>query len=230
MLPHTESLSADAENAPPPVLGKRQQGIEERRRRLIRAAGELILENDEGAFSMPDLARRAGLSLATPYNLFGSKAAVLSALFETQIRGFHRDESWMQGLSPLDRILGFIDRLIAAYSRQPRFFRNMRKALFGLGPSEQSLFPLPANGHLVERLLRNLAEDGLSLGPVEPDMIRQTLTHVFNGALEAWALQDWPVERLRGELTIGFCLVFHAFLSPAEQQRVPDIIASQSRG
>lgn len=74
-MPHTESLSADTENAPPPVLGKRQQGIEERRRRLIWAAGELILENDEGAFSMPDLARRAGLSLATPYNLFGSKAA-----------------------------------------------------------------------------------------------------------------------------------------------------------
>ena len=62
-----------------PALGKRQQGLEDRRRRLVKAASELLAERDNGQFSMPDLAERAGVSLATPYNLFGSKAAAGAA-------------------------------------------------------------------------------------------------------------------------------------------------------
>lgn len=77
---------------------KRQRGVEERRRRLVKAASELIEERDDGSFSMPELAKRAGLSLATPYNLFGSKAAVLAQVFDRLVRGFHRDSDWMAGL------------------------------------------------------------------------------------------------------------------------------------
>ena len=41
------------------------------------AARALILEGGRGDFSMPALAEAAGVSLVTPYNLFGSKANIL---------------------------------------------------------------------------------------------------------------------------------------------------------
>ena len=60
----------------------RTQRSDERRRRLVQAARELLNEADGGAFSMSTLAQRAGLSLATPYNLFGSKAAIVNVDFQ----------------------------------------------------------------------------------------------------------------------------------------------------
>lgn len=215
MVQDTSPTPGPASDAP--AIGRRQQGLAERRRRLVRAAGELIVENEDGAFSMPELAKRAGLSLATPYNLFGSKAAVLSALFESQVRGFYRDNAWIEGASPVERIVGVVDRLVEAYSRQPRFFRNLRKALYGLGAGEHGQFPLPAGGHLVQPLVRSLASSGLTEGAIPLAALEATLMRIFNSVFEEWAFQDWPLERLRSELLSGFALVFYGFLGPDDR-------------
>ncbi|WP_418654973.1 TetR/AcrR family transcriptional regulator, partial [Acinetobacter baumannii] len=47
---------------------------EARRRNIVDAAHELVRETGGAGFSMLDLARRAGVSPATPYNLLGSKS------------------------------------------------------------------------------------------------------------------------------------------------------------
>ena len=49
---------------------------EARRRNLALAAQALIRERGDAGFSMAQLAERAGVSPATPYNLVGSKAAL----------------------------------------------------------------------------------------------------------------------------------------------------------
>ena len=64
---------------------------------------------------MPELAKRAGLSLAAPYNLFGSKAAVLAQVFDRLVRGFHRDSDWMAGLPASARTLPKSSRLAPGY-------------------------------------------------------------------------------------------------------------------
>lgn len=199
--------------------GRRQQGITERRRRLVRAAGELIAEKENGIFSMPELAARAGVSLATPYNLFGSKAAVLVQLFEGQVRSFTRDQSWMRDAAPADRVLGVIDRLVAAYSRKPAFFRNLVKALHALGAAEAEHFAYPAGAHLLHPLVESLAEDGHLPATIPSAVLETTLTRLFDGAFQRWALQDWDTERLRHELRAGFALVFYGVLEgPAQAQ------------
>lgn len=197
--------------------GRRQQGIAERRRRLVRAAGELIAEKENGNFSMPELAARAGVSLATPYNLFGSKAAVLSQLFDGQIRGFIRDNSWMQGIAPAERVLAVIDRLVAVYSRKPEFFRNLIKALHALGTTENAEFAYPAGAHLLHPLVYSLVDDGCLVATVPAEVLEVTLTRLFDGAFQRWALQDWDTERLRQELRAGFALVFYGLLGSEDQ-------------
>ena len=204
--------------------GRRQQGIAERRRRLIRAAGDLIAEKGNGNFSMPELASRAGVSLATPYNLFGSKAAVLVQVFEGQVRGFNRDNSWMQEAAPADRVLGVIDRLVAAYSRKPVFFRNLVKALDALGATEAGQFAYPAGAHLLYPLVRCLAEDGYLPATVPAEVLEVTLTRLFDGAFQRWALQDWETERLRQELRAGFALVFYGVLDTASQAQLAGVM------
>ena len=54
------------------------------RQRVLDAA-ERLLDEGEQEFSMRDLAAEAGVSFATPFNQFGSKAAIMYALSERRI-------------------------------------------------------------------------------------------------------------------------------------------------
>jgi len=58
---------------------------EDFQRRILDAAQEIILETGTVSFSAKELADRAGVSLATPYNHFGSKAGVLSNLLRRDL-------------------------------------------------------------------------------------------------------------------------------------------------
>src|SRR4029453_932199 len=64
---------------PPPATGG-----EPLRQRVIDAA-ERLLREGKADFSMRDLAAEAGVSFATPFNQFGSKAAIMHALWERRI-------------------------------------------------------------------------------------------------------------------------------------------------
>lgn len=214
--------------AAPAPMGKRQQGVEERRRRLVRAASELIAERDDGSFSMPELAKRAGLSLATPYNLFGSKAAVLSQVFERLVRGFHRDSSWMAGLPASERITGVVDRLVMAYEEQGRLFRNLWKALYGLDLSEHRQLNLSLSNEIVHPLVASLAEDRLIPADLPLGAVENTLVRLFDASFEMWAAQDWPPARLRAELRSAFALVFLGLVEPAESARLAAVIRAET--
>lgn len=222
----TASPSPGTEASAP--LGKRQQGVEERRRRLVKAASELIAERDDGSFSMPELAKRAGLSLATPYNLFGSKAAVLAQVFERLVRGFHRDAAWMAGLPASERIVGVVDRLVSAYESQGRLFRNLWKALYGLDLSEHRQLNLSLSNEIVHPLVASLAADGLIPQAVPQDAVENTLVRLFDACFEMWAAQDWTPARLRGELRTGFALVFLGLLDGPERDRLADVIRAEA--
>lgn len=207
----------DLETTETPKISRRQQGLAERRRRLVRAAGELIAERENGNFSMPELAARAGVSLATPYNLFGSKAAVLNQLFEGQVRGFNRDNAWMNGLPPAERVLGVVDRLVAAYAKDPTFYRNLVKALYALGTAETAQFASPVGTLLVQPLIEGLTGDGLVPVNVPTSVLATTLTRLFDATFERWALQDWPTDKLKVELRAGFALVFYGLFDDTAQ-------------
>lgn len=218
----TQPPGDDQPDAPAP--GKRQREVEERRLRLVRAASELIAERDDGSFSMPELARRAGLSLATPYNLFGSKAAVLARVFERLVRGFNRDASWMAGLPASERICGVVDRLVAAYDDQGRLFRNLWKALYGLDLSEHRQLNLSLSNEIVHPLVASLASDGLIRTDVPLAAVENTLVRLFDASFEMWAAQDWSTARLHGELRSSFALVFLGLVDSAEAERLSAFI------
>ena len=67
-------------------LSRREAGKAERRRLIISAARDLIRETGNAGLSMRGLAARAGVSLATPYNLFGSKRAIVVASCAAKLR------------------------------------------------------------------------------------------------------------------------------------------------
>lgn len=214
-------------NSAPPH-GRRQQGLNERKQRLVRAASELIAERDEGAFSMQELAERAGMSLATPYNLFGSKAAILYEVFEAQIRDFNRDNSWLDGKPAVERIMGVVERLVSAYSRKPHFFRNLWKAIYSVAASEHQQLAQPASGNLLDPLVKGLIADRMIQANVPAIAIETTLARIFDSSFEQWASQGWSVDRLRSQLRSSFALTFLGLLDPKDREKLESIIALAS--
>lgn len=64
---------------------KRERSKDSRRQRIVAAARELMTE--EG-LSMRPLAKRAKVASTTPYNLFGSKNAIVAAVMMEDLRWF----------------------------------------------------------------------------------------------------------------------------------------------
>jgi len=88
-------------------MGRREEAKSERRERIVRAARELIRETGDAGLSMRALAQRAGVSLTTPYNLFGSKRAiVLGALQDNKVFAEGLEKYRSGGV--LERIFGVL--------------------------------------------------------------------------------------------------------------------------
>jgi AcrR family transcriptional regulator len=66
-------------------MSTREDQKNARRQAILNAAQALIMEGKSRDFSMPALAKRAGVSLVTPYNLFGSKSHILLEIVRSDI-------------------------------------------------------------------------------------------------------------------------------------------------
>ena len=192
----------------PSPPSKRQQASDERRRRVVKAAAELIGERSDGAFTMQELAERSGVSLATPYNLFGSKAAVLGQVFARQIEGYQQGQPLAEP-SVADRLRTAVDRLVSAFETHPTFFRNLWLALGSLSPVEHKELIVPVSDDLLQPLVKGLVRDELIDTQVPEAVITITIVRVFEAHFEQWAAQSSPVTLLRENLlsSLALCLL-----------------------
>ena len=118
----------DASLISAPISGH-SKGKLKRQRAIIDAARDIMAESGEAGLTMFAVASRAGVSPATPYNLFGSKQAILQAVYEEDMRGFHANFDEHAGTDPLGRIFDLVDYTIKHWNSSPDFYRAMLTVL-----------------------------------------------------------------------------------------------------
>lgn len=183
--------------------GRREQAREERCERILVAARWLLVENASDGFSMSKLAKQAGLSLATPYNLFGGKAEILVALFEREVSRFH----FKLKLEDDEEIIASIQRGLAQLSqgitRHRVFYFNLWKHLTALGidPSRRLVLPLSRN------VLAPIAKSMINANSPDGHLRREVLIDHFSRMLEInfihWISGDWLAEQFNRELAFA---------------------------
>lgn len=99
-------------------LGRRQEGVDETRGRILDAARALLASDGYREFTVDTVAREADVSRATVYYQFGSKAGLLEGLFDDlAARGRMSDlaEAFQEAdpLAALDRFIGIVIRFYA---------------------------------------------------------------------------------------------------------------------
>ena len=116
---------------------------DEFRNRILDAAEALIAEAGNTSFATRELAIRAGVSAATPFNHFGSKRGILSAIVDRSLERLatRREQPTRLG-DPLERIFRNADVVVSYYAAKPKLFRPV----FGDAVAEEK--------HLVEGILR----------------------------------------------------------------------------
>lgn len=188
------------------------------RQRVIDAA-ERLLRKDKADFSMRDLAAEAGVSFATPFNQFGSKAAIMLALSDRRIDLMEaRYAAARPSGDALSCVLLAVNTAAAVMLEEPR----VNRAVMGwLGTGS----PVPGSVLVRSTGLWTLAlgaGEGLIAARREQALrcLPGQLAFAFRGVLSFWTAGELPDEALAtsaGEMASTLLLGF------TERQPPPDL-------
>jgi AcrR family transcriptional regulator len=188
-------------------MGRREDAKTERRERIVKAARELIRETGDTGLSMRALARRAGVSLTTPYNLFGSKRAIVLGAVQDN-KAFAEGLEAFKNAGVLERIFGALSVASRTYVADQRFYMALFKTLFDIsGGAEYRHFFGPGRHAFWRALVSEAIEEGLLDPDVDLDLFTQALEQSILSTLMQWVLGDIEAQHLEPGMHYGFALV-----------------------
>jgi AcrR family transcriptional regulator len=158
-------------------------------------AAERLLREGKADFSMRDLAAEAGVSFATPFNQFGSKAAIMHALAERRIDTMAKRFAEQPPLPhAVDRVLLAIGIAAAGMLEEPRVNRAVMGWIGTAGP-------IPGNALAHSTALWRLAlgdGEGLIASRQEEALreLPRQLAFGFRGVLSFWTSGELADEAL----------------------------------
>lgn len=207
-------------------LGRLEQGKARRRLQIIDAARDIIRETGEAGLSMRTLAARASLSLATPYNLFGSKQAVLLELFSIDGASFDRTFAAQATSNKLSRLFEYLDMSFNLYRSDPQYYRSLLRTLYRTEDAQLRSGMRKSFSSFLKRLLG----DALDASYFEPKtsiaLVRRQLFGIFLYAVQEWVYGTISLERARLETGFGYSLIL---LGVVADHAKPELIDRRNR-
>jgi len=166
-------------------MGLREDAKQARRQNIVLAARNMMRETGDSGFSMRILARKAGVSIATPYNLFGSKQEILYAVLDADLASYQERLGALR-VDPLERIFRSITVATSLYSEQPGFYRAVLVALYKDSGSElRTMFSGPRQV-VMQNLVRNAKLAGYLRSSMCVDAVARNLSYVFFAGILEW--------------------------------------------
>ena len=164
------------------------------RQRVLEAA-EQLLRSGKAGFSMRDLAAEAGVSFATPFNQFGSKAGVMHALSGRRIETMAM--RYAAATPPVDRagrVRLAVAVAVAVMLEEPDVNRAVMGSLGTAGPARTDA--LERSSAFWALAWTGEAMVGVSRRPSASDGPYQ-LALAFRGALSFWSAGELSDDELR---------------------------------
>ena len=193
--------------------GRRTAAKEERRQQIIRAARELIRETNTTGLSMRELARRAGVSLATPYNLFGSKSAIVLAVMQ-DVREYRERFFSRPFADPIARIFDAVDLAVEFYLSDPDFYKILWREIFSASGDVRTAIYNPQRDVFWLSLIEDAVAAGAVAPSVDPNLLLHQLDHQFRSVMLDWVTGDLAPEALAPTIWLGYALMLLGAASP----------------
>ncbi len=205
------------------ISSKREQSKAGRRAQILNAARDLIRETGDNDLSMRTIARRAGVSLTTPYNLFGSKQAILLNLLEVE-RDFARRLVAVDVVNVIDKIFATNEVAIRFFVEDPAFYRPLWRALLDTSGKDNSGPETPERQAQTReawrRLLAHAQGEGLLRADVSAKLLERSLAHVGSGVMLAWAMETLSTEALLPASGLSYALLLSGAATPTGRKLI----------
>lgn len=198
-------------------LSVREEAKAERRRRIVAAARELVRESGETGFSMRALAEEAGVSLVTPYNLFGSKLAVMLAMLDADVEQYQARLAGLNAPDAAEMVFAAVRLAREFYEAEPGFYRAVLLEVNSSGePALREGFTGPRY-QFWRGLVSALSAEGWLDKGLELDAYTSQLAHIFGAYLTDWILGGIDLEEMEARIAYGFALHLLAGASDARR-------------
>lgn len=185
-----------------------------RQDRLADVAQALIREGGDAGFSMTQLAQRAEVSPATPYNLLGSKAEILRRVITDDFARFTQRLADVRAAGPLDFLLAASDLAVTHYEADRQLHRGLLRAIFSADSGEaRDVMSVEARS-LWRRLVVAAFESGELRSGVGSDDLSNLFIRVIGATAQTWSMDGWSPERFRLELGLAVRLILAAVVAP----------------
>jgi AcrR family transcriptional regulator len=188
-------------------MASHEENKAERRARILQAMRALIRETGRTGLSMRALALRADVSLATPYNLFGSKEAILKALLEADLQEFREALPASASDDPIECIFAAIMMATSFYTTDESFYRALFLALLESDNVELREFYGPDRQQFWEELLREAVRRDLLLAGTDVATLARHIRYIFAGVLHRWATSSSKPGWIDAEIGYGVSLI-----------------------
>lgn len=184
-----------------PTTNLRAQNMQKRRDRLLAEARALLTVHGFEALNLRELARLAGITVPTIYNLIGNKEEVLVALFaevlseiETRIRDHATGDA-------LHRAGAVAEISTSLFAEDENYYRSAFLAVEFLnqsGAHHDKVTQIYAWG---ERMatdgVRACGEAGLLRGRIAPEQLGELILRSFRTSCREWAFAQIALEEFR---------------------------------
>jgi len=189
----------------------------------------LMQQTGDAGFSMRALAEQAGVSIATPYNLFGSKQAVMFAVLDADLEYYQKRLAKVR-VDELDVFFKAVSLATTLYSTEPSFYRAVLFAVYNDGGREfRSMFGGPRHA-MWKGFVQDAVKAGFLSEDVEPDAFAINLGRTFFSAILEWVSGELSLPELEAWAQYGFALSLSAMSTPASAERLHSkAVAQQQR-
>ncbi len=198
--------------------GQRERAKDGRRRRIVQAAHDLLRREDIGSISGKTIAAHAGVSLSTVYNLFGSKDAVLEAVYADDLAAYEDKVAACASSDALERLFDAVEVAMDLYRSDADFYRA---AMWRRAPGE----PLDAamrqpRGHFWQGLIVCVQSEGFLRDDTDSAAIARMLVYQFSGALSDWVAGTLSLDQFARDMAFGFAATLIPFATPTAKARL----------
>jgi AcrR family transcriptional regulator len=209
-------------------VSNREEAKHKRRKQIVRAARALMQRTGDAGFSMRALAEQAGVSIATPYNLFGSKQTIMFAVLDADLEYYQKRLAKVRD-DELDVFFKAVSLATSLYSTEPSFYRAVLFAVYNDGGREfRSMFGGPRHA-----MWKGFVQDAVTAGylsdEVEPDAFAINLGRTFFSAILEWVSGELSLPELEAWVQYGFALSLSAMATPKGRERLHNKALDQQK-
>lgn len=197
----------------------REEAKAARREAIVEAAMRLMHARGDAGFSMRALAEAAGVSIATPYNLFGSKQAIMLAVLDTGMAHYEQRLNRLEA-DELEIFFGAVSLATELYAEAPKFHQAVLFSAYGDGGRDyRAVFGDPR--FLFWKVLVERARQAEWLQPdIDASALALALSQQFFICILEWAYGEIDLEELEHRVHYSFVLLLNGAATEGGRARL----------